>query len=92
MWIIEDLKNATFPVLIGGAFDPNGRELQEIVYLPYIDVSIEPGENYSFDIQKLDFDYDAYFVDETTLKIAIKFIDPVYVSAGQPEDYLIIKF
>ena len=52
MWIIEDLKNATFPKQLS-------RNLQNVEYIPYIDVSIEPGDPTleGFDPDKLLFDY-----------------------------------
>ena len=64
------------------------RRLQEIVQVPYIDVSVEPGDPTleTLDLSKLNFSYDAFFEDSKTIKIQIDFVDPVYISAGQVED------
>ena len=78
VWVIEDLKNATFPKQLS-----RGRGLQDVEYVPYIDVSIEPGDPTleGFEPDKLLFDYDAEFTDSRTIEISISFVSPVYVSA-----------
>ena len=46
----------------------------------------------NIDLSKLDFEYDAFFVDSKTIKLDIRFVSPVYVSANPLEDKLVIKF
>ena len=62
--------------------------------MPYIEISIEPGDPTleTFDPTKLTFTYDAAFEDHRTIKIKVYFDFPVYISAGQKEDILVIKF
>ena len=78
VYIIENLKNATFPKFI------STRLLQEIIDVPYIDISIEPGDPTleNLDLTKYTFTYDAAFVDSKTIMIKVYFDNAVYISAG----------
>ena len=55
---------------------------------------MEPGDPTleTFDPSKLTFTYNAEFIDSRTIKIEVFFDFPVYISAGQEEDILVIKF
>ena len=46
----------------------------------------------NIDLSKLDFDYDAFFVDSKTILLDIRFFDPVYVSSNKLDDKLVVKF
>lgn len=67
---------------MGTNTDEFGRRMLE--EMPYIDIEIEPGdpELETLDTSKLNFDYDAFFLDPTTIKIALKFFEPMYVSSS----------
>ena len=79
VWIVDDLKNATFSRYVGPS-----RELQQFEEVPYIDIYIEPGDDTlpTFDPDKLKFDYDAEFTDARSIKISVRFETPMYVSAS----------
>lgn len=51
---------------------------------------MEPGEN--SDPEFLGFTYTVQFVDSTIISLDIKFDSPMYVSANQPEDFLVVTF
>ena len=57
---------------------------------PFIEVKVDPGEN--SDPSKLGFSYTAKFIDAKNIEIDVTFENPTYVSAYQPEDYLIVTF
>lgn len=44
------------------------------------------------DPSNLDFTYDLNFRDPKTIVIQLKFKNPIYVSASQPEDVLVVTF
>ena len=52
--------------------------------MPYIDISIEPGDPTleTLDLTKYTFTYDAAFVDSKTIMIKVYFDNAVYISAG----------
>ena len=51
---------------------------------------MEPG--YESDPAFLGFDYDIAFKDSKTIEVTMKWANPPYVSANQPEDVLVITF
>lgn len=56
----------------------------------FIEVLVEPSE--MSDPSKLGFEYALDFVSNRTIEITISWDNPPYVSANQPEDYLVIRF
>lgn len=69
---------------------PTGQAEFEYDEKPFIQIEVEPG--YNSDPEKLKFTYTAEFIDSTTIKLNIKFDTPMYVSANQPEDVLVVTF
>ena len=64
VWIVDDLKNATFPSPV----ETTLRDMQELEYLPYLDVSIDwGGINLEFWPEKFLYDYDVVFIDSKTI-------------------------
>ena len=55
----------------------------------FIEVYVEAGAE--SDPEKLGFDYSIEFTGPRTIEIDIVWENPPYVSANQPEDYLVIK-
>ena len=86
----ENLKNLMVPKLhtISDGRMLLNQGLYELV--PLIEVTLEPGE--SSDPSKLNFNYTVEFADSRSIEIEIKWADAPYISANQPEDFLVINF